>query len=69
VKRFRYFRYLLYILKKERVELRRHVIYSASRGPLILDVLMFIWTAIGSDIRRTLFAYFRRRTQPEGLLP
>jgi phospholipase C len=57
------------VVKEERVEPRRYVIYSAYGGALFLGVLMFIWTAVGSDIRRKLFAYFRRRIQTEGPLP
>ena len=57
------------VVKEERIEPRRYVIYSAYGGALILGVLMFIWTAVGSDLRRKLFTYFRRRTQPEGPLP
>jgi drug/metabolite transporter superfamily protein YnfA len=44
------------------------VIYAAYGGTLILGVLMFVWTAVGSDLRRKLLIYFRRRTQPEGPL-
>jgi phospholipase C len=57
------------VVKEERVEPRRYVIYAAYGGALVLGVLMFIWTAVGSDLRRKVFAYFRRRTQPEGPLP
>jgi phospholipase C len=53
------------VVKEERVEPRRYVIYAAYGGALILGVLMFIWTAVGSDIRRKMSGYFRRRTQPE----
>ena len=56
-------------MKEERIEPRRYVIYAAYGGALILGVLMFIWTAVGSDLRRKVFANFRRRTQPEGPLP
>jgi hypothetical protein len=53
------------VVKEERVEPRRYVIYAAYGGALILGVLMFIWTAVGSDIRRKMSGYFRRRSQPE----
>ena len=53
------------VVKEERVEPRRYVIYAAYGGALILGVLMFIWTAVGSDIRKKMSGYFRRRTQPE----
>ena len=53
------------VVKEERVEPRRYVIYAAYGGALILGVLMFIWTAVGSDIRRKMSGYFRKRTQPE----
>ena len=57
------------VIKEERVEPRRYVIYAAYGGAITLSILMFIWTAVGSDLRRKLFAYFRRRAQPEGPLP
>jgi phospholipase C len=57
------------VVKEERVEPRRYVIYAAYGGALVLGVLMFIWTAVGSDLRRKLGTYFRRRTQPEGPMP
>src|SRR5687768_12840089 len=56
------------VVKVERVEPRRYVIYAAYGGALLLGVLMIIWTAVGSDLRRKLFAYFRRRAQSEGPL-
>jgi phospholipase C len=57
------------VVKEERVEPRRYVIYSAYGGAIALSILMFIWTAVGSDLRRKVFAYFRRRIQPEGPMP
>lgn len=57
------------VVKEERVEPRRYVIYAAYGGALILGVLMFVWTAVGSDIRKKMSGYFRRRTQPEGPMP
>jgi phospholipase C len=57
------------VVKEERVEPRRYVIYAAYGGAIALSILMFIWTAVGSDLRRKLFAYFKRRTQPEGPMP
>jgi phospholipase C len=57
------------VIKEERVEPRRYVIYAAYGGAIVLGILMFIWTAVGSDLRRKLFTYFRRRIQPEGPLP
>ena len=56
------------VVKEERIEPRRYVIYAAYGGAIVLGILMFIWTAVGSDLRRKLFTYFRRRTQPEGPL-
>jgi hypothetical protein len=56
------------VVKEECIEPRRYVIYAAYGGTLILGVLMFVWTAVGSDLRRKLLIYFRRRTQPEGPL-
>jgi phospholipase C len=53
------------VVSVERVEPRRYVIYAAYGGALLLCVLMLIWTAVGSDLRRKLFAYLRRRTQSE----
>jgi phospholipase C len=57
------------VVIEKRVEPRRYVIYAAYGAALVLAVLMLIWTAVGSDLRRKLFAYFRRRAQPEGPLP
>jgi phospholipase C len=57
------------VVKEERVEPRRYVIYAAYGGALILGVLMFIWTAVGSDIRKKMSGYFRKRAQPEGPMP
>jgi phospholipase C len=57
------------VVKEQKVEPRRVVIYAAYGGALILGVLMFVWTAVGSDLRRKLFVYLRRRAQPEGPLP
>jgi phospholipase C len=57
------------VVKEERVEPRRYVIYAAYGGALVLGTLMFIWTAVGSDLRRKVSGYFRRRIQPEGPLP
>jgi hypothetical protein len=57
------------VIKEERVEPRRYVIYAAYGGAIALSILMFIWTAVGSDLRRKLFAYFKRRAQPEGPMP
>jgi phospholipase C len=57
------------VVHEERIEPRRIVIYAAYGGALLLCVLLMIWTAVGSDLRRKLLAYFRTRTQPEGPLP
>lgn len=58
------------VVKEEKVEPRRYVIFAAYGGAIVLGILMFIWTAVGSDLRRKLFTYWRRRrTQPEGPLP
>jgi phospholipase C len=57
------------VIKEEQVEPRRYVIYAAYGGAIVLGILMMIWTAVGSDLRRKLVNYFRRRTQSEGPLP
>ena len=57
------------VVKEEKVEPRRYVIFAAYGGAIVLGIMMFIWTAVGSDLRRKLFSYWRRRTQPEGPLP
>jgi phospholipase C len=53
------------VVKEERVEPRRYIIYAAYGGAIVIGILMMIWTAVGSDLRRKLVAYFRRRTQSE----
>lgn len=53
------------VVREERPEPRRYVIYAAYGGAIVLGILMLIWTAIGSDLRRKLSAYFRRRSQSE----
>lgn len=57
------------VVPEQRVEPRRVVIYAAYGGALVLATLMFVWTAVGTDVRRKMFAYFRRRVQTEGPLP
>ena len=57
------------VVPEQRVEPRRVVIYAAYGGALVLATLMFVWTAVGTDVRRKMFAYFRRRTQTEVPLP
>jgi len=57
------------VVHEERVEPRRIVIYAAYGGALVLGVLMFIWTAVGTDVRKKVFAYFSRRSQAESPLP
>jgi len=57
------------VVHVERIEPRRIVIYLAYGGALVLGVLMFVWTGIGSDLRRKLVVYLRRRTRPEEPLP
>jgi phospholipase C len=57
------------VVPEQRVEPRRVVIYAAYGTALVTAALMFIWTAMGSDLRRKMFAYFRRRTLTEGPLP
>lgn len=57
------------VVKEEKVEPRRYVIFAAYGGAIVLGILMFIWTAVGSDLRRKLVAYVKRRMQPEGPLP
>jgi phospholipase C len=52
------------VVKEQRAEPRRVVIYAAYGGALILAALMFVWTAIGSDLRKQSLAYFNRLTQP-----
>ena len=54
------------VVKEQTVEPRRAVIYAAYGGALGVAVLMFIWTAIGSDLRKKAGTYFRRRSQAEG---
>ncbi|HEX9333126.1 MAG TPA: alkaline phosphatase family protein [Anaerolineales bacterium] len=57
------------VVKEQRVEPRRVVIYAAYGGAVALAILMFIWTAIGSDLRKQSVAYFNRLTQPREPLP
>ena len=57
------------VIKEDRIEPRRYVIYAAYGAALILAVLMLIWTAFGSDLRRKLIAYLKRRTQSQEPLP
>ena len=57
------------VVNEERPEPRRYVIYAAYGGAILLGILMMIWTAIGSDLRRKLVTYLRARTQSEGPLP
>ena len=57
------------VVQEEKVEPRRYVIYAAYGAAILLAVLLVIWTAFGSDLRRKLFAYLRSRPQPEGPLP
>ena len=57
------------VLKEQRIEPRRYVIYAAYGAALILAVLMLVWTAVGSDLRRKLFAFLKRRTQSQEPLP
>ena len=52
------------VVKEERVEPRRVVIYAAYGGALTLAILMFIWTAVGADLRKKSFAYFSSLTKP-----
>jgi phospholipase C len=52
------------VVKEQRVEPRRVVIYAAYGGALVIAMLMFIWTAVGSDLRKQSMAYFNRLTQP-----
>jgi phospholipase C len=55
------------VVKEERVEPRRAVIYAAYGGALVLAVLMFVWTAVGSDLRKKSIAYFNRLKPREPL--
>ncbi|HSD84761.1 MAG TPA: alkaline phosphatase family protein, partial [Anaerolineae bacterium] len=52
------------VVQEKAVEPRRVVIYMAYGGALVLAVLMFFWTAKGSDLRRQSVAYINRLTQP-----
>ncbi len=57
------------VVKEQSVEPRRIVIYTAYGGALVLAILMFVWAAVGSDLRRQSFAYINRLTQPRRPLP
>jgi phospholipase C len=57
------------VVKEPVVEPRRIVIYAAYGSALVLTILMFIWTAVGSDLRKKSLAYFSRRSQPQEPLP
>ena len=57
------------VIPEERIEPRRYVIYAAYGGALLLCALLIIWTAVGSDLRKKLFTYFRRGTQSEESSP
>jgi phospholipase C len=57
------------VVKQTAIEPRRIVIYAAYGGALVLAVLMFVWTAVGSDLRKQSVAYFNRLTQPRRPLP
>jgi phospholipase C len=57
------------VVKEQKIEPRRVVIYAAYGSALVLTILMFIWTAIGSDLRKQSSAYFNRLTQPREPLP
>jgi phospholipase C len=57
------------VQKEQRIEPRRIVIYAAYGGALVLAIMMFIWTAVGSDLRRQSLAYFNRLIQPREPLP
>lgn len=52
------------VVKEPRVEPRRVVIYAAYGGALLVAVLMFIWAAVGTDLRKKSFAYINSLTQP-----
>lgn len=52
------------VVKEERVEPRRAVIYAAYGGALILAVVIIVWAARGSDIRRKL-VFSRRLSRSE----
>lgn len=54
------------VVPEARVEPRRYVIYAAYGGALVLTILMFVWTAIGSDVRKKVGTYLGRRRQTEG---
>jgi len=57
------------VVKEERVEPRRYVIYAAYGGAILLGILILICAGVGSDLRRKLFSYLRKRAQSEGPLP
>jgi hypothetical protein len=45
------------------------VIYAAYGGALILAAFLFIWTAVGSDLRKKSFAYISRWTRQKEPTP
>jgi phospholipase C len=56
------------VVQEQRTEPRRVVIYAAYGGALVLAAFLFIWTAVGSDLRKKSFAYFNqvmRRKEPQ----
>lgn len=48
------------VVQEQRTEPRRIVIYAAYGGALLLAAFLFIWTAVGSDLRKKSLAYFSR---------
>jgi phospholipase C len=57
------------VIQEQRTEPRRVVIYAAYGGALILAAFLFIWTAVGSDLRKKSFAYFSRWTRQKEPTP
>jgi phospholipase C len=57
------------VIQEQRTEPRRVVIYAAYGGALILAAFLFIWTAVGSDLRKKSFAYFSRWTRQKETTP
>lgn len=57
------------VIQEQRTEPRRVVIYAAYGGALLLAAFLFIWTAVGSDLRKKSLAYFSRLTRAKETMP
>lgn len=57
------------VIPEQRTEPRRIVIYAAYGGALLLAAFLFIWTAVGSDLRKKSLAYFSRLTRAKEPMP